>query len=143
MHHPSLPKRGDWQEHATTVSKAALCTWGSSQFHKVARATMETALKPGHQLACNSLQHCSCMRSSCIAPMGLEFPSQIRQDTHDRLKRCRHLHISSGFDRFLVIYSATCKYPKSTLDGYLLYPKVNRSVCIGLNIYIKEAHFLI
>lgn len=51
------------------------------------------------------------------------------------------MHISSGFDAFLVIYSATRKYTESIPDGYLLNAKVNRSVCVGFNIYIKEANF--
>lgn len=42
----------------------------------------KTVLKPGHQLAPNSAQRCSSIRSSCIAPVGLKFPSPIRQDTH-------------------------------------------------------------
>lgn len=61
--------------------------------------------------------------------------------THARLKRRRHLHISLGFDRFLVIYSATCKCTESIPDGYLLNANVNRSVWIRLNIYIKETIF--
>lgn len=78
-------------------------------FHRMAWAAIDTVLKPGHQLAPNSAQRCSSTRSSDIAPVGLKFPFQIRQHTHVRLKRHRNLHTSSRFDRFVVIYSTTCR----------------------------------
>lgn len=64
-----------------TLLQDKSCPLHLQLFHKMAWATTETALKPGHQLP-NSTQQCGSIRSSCIAPVGLKFPSQIRQDTH-------------------------------------------------------------
>lgn len=132
VHTPSPTKRGERQEQCSRIKAPGV-------YHKMAWATTETVPKPGHQLPPNSTQQCSSIRSSCGIKILI---SNQAASTHVRLKRRRHLHTSSGFDRFVVIYSVTCRiHTRSIPDGCLLNAKVNRSVCITLNIYIKEASF--
>lgn len=99
VHTPSHTKRGERQEQRSRIKAPGV-------FHKMACATTETVPKPGHQLAPNSTQQCSSIRSSCGIKILI---SNQAASTHVTLKRRRHLHTSSGFDRLVVIYSVTCR----------------------------------